>query len=268
MKKRILFTILLLILLSISCSNNSSSGKVKGKSDTIVIGCMALNKESVEEISKLMAKEGYKIEVKVFDGSTLPALALSANEIDGLILNQKLWIESFNKTHNSHLVMLDGFQYASLNGIYSSKYKSLEEIPDGATITISNDPSNMDRGLRFLERLGFLKLGEKKGEFYNMLDIKENTKNINFIEVEITSTAGSYKDADASITFSSVMKNAGFDANSYIVEDGEYDKFPIGLVVNEGNKNAQWAKDMIKVANTEEYKKKFDEIFQGAYIIF
>ena len=126
----------------------------------------------------------------------------------------------------------------------------------------------MDRGLRFLERLGFLKLGEKTGEFYNMLDIKENPKNINFIEVEITSTAGSYKDADASITFSSVMKNAGFDASSYIVEDGEYDKFPIGLVVNEGNENAQWAKDMIRVANTEEYKKKFDEIFQGAYIIF
>ena len=267
MKKRILFTILLLILLSISCSNNSSSGKVKGKSDTIVIGCMALNKESVEEISKLMAKEGYKIEVKVFDGSTLPALALSANEIDGLILNQKLWIESFNKTHNSHLVMLDGFQYASLNGIYSSKYKSLEEIPDGATITISNDPSNMDRGLRFLEKLGLLKLGEKTGEFYSMLDIKENPKNIKFLEVEITLTAGSYKDVDATIANSIAMKNAGYDARSYIVEDGEYVYFPNGLVVNEGSETSQWVQDFVKATQTEEYRNRFDEIFQGAFFL-
>ena len=162
---------MMLILLMASCSNKASSSN-----DTIVIGCMALNAEAVEEIKRLMEKEGYKMEVKVFDGNNLPALALSANEIDGLILNHKPWIDTFNKANNSHLVLVDGFKYASLNALYSSKHKTLEEIPDGATITISNDPSNMDRGLRFLEKLGLLKLGEKTGEFYTMLDIKENPK--------------------------------------------------------------------------------------------
>ena len=215
-----------------------------------------------------MENEGYKMEVKIFDGNNLPALALSANEIDGLILNHKPWIDTFNKANNSHLVLVDGFKYASLNALYSSKHKTLEDIPDNAVITISNDPSNMDRGLRFLEKLGLLKLGEKTGEFYTMIDIKENPKNIKFLEVETTSTAGSYADADATITFSSVMKNAGFDAHSYIVEDGEYNNFPTGLVVNEGNENSQWAKDIVKVTQTEEYKNKFNEIFKGAYIIY
>lgn len=254
---------MMLILLMASCSNKASSSN-----DTIVIGCMALNAEAVEEIKRLMEKEGYKMEVKVFDGNNLPALALSANEIDGLILNHKPWIDTFNKANNSHLVLVDGFKYASLNALYSSKHKTLEEIPDGATITISNDPSNMDRGLRFLEKLGLLKLGEKTGEFYTMLDIKENPKNIKFLEVETTSTAGSYADANATITFSSVMKNSGFDAHSYIVEDGEYNNFPTGLVVNEGNENSKWAQDIIKVTQTEEFKNKFNEIFQGAYIIY
>ncbi|WP_028331117.1 MetQ/NlpA family ABC transporter substrate-binding protein [Brachyspira alvinipulli] len=266
MKTKILSILFMVLLLS--CSNSNNTEKVKSKNDTIVIGCMPLNVQAVEEIKRLMENEGYKIEIKVFDGNNLPALALSANEIDGLILNHKPWIDTFNKANNSHLVLVDGFKYASLNALYSSKHKSVEEIPDGATITISNDPSNMDRGLRFLERLGLLKLGEKTGEFYTMLDIKENPKNINFLEVETTSTAGSYKDVDATITFSSVMKNAGFDAHSYIVEDGEYNNFPTGLVVNEGNETSQWSKDLVKVTQTEEYKNKFNEIFQGAYIIF
>lgn len=268
MKKILSILLMLFAVLLASCSNNSSSNEAKSKDDTIVIGCMALNVQAVEEIKRLMENEGYKMEVKVFDGNNLPALALSANEIDGLILNHKIWIDTFNRANNSHLVMVDGFQYSSYNALYSSKYKSLEEIPDGANITISNDPSNMDRGLRFLEKLGLLKLGEKKGEFYNMLDIEENPKNFKFLEVEITSTAGSYQDADATIASSSVMKNAGFDAKSYIVEDGEYYKFPVGLVVNEGNENAQWVQDLIKVTQTEEFKNKFDEIFQGAFFLY
>ena len=141
-------------------------------------------------------------------------------------------------------------------------------MPSNATITISNDPSNMDRGLRFLDKLGLIKLGEKSGEFYGVLDIIGNPKNINFLEVEITSTAGAYKDADYTIASSVIMKNAGYDANSYIVEDGEYIDFPTGLVVNRGNENNQWVKDLVKVTQTEEYKNMFNEIFQGAYMIF
>lgn len=268
MRTKLFITIAFVSLLLSSCSNSKySNQKVKDKNDVITIGCMALNVEAVEEIKTLMERDGYKIEVKVFDGNNLPAMALSANEIDGLILNHKPWIDTFNKANNSDLVLVDGFKYASLNGLYSSKHNSIEQIPSNATITISNDPSNMDRGLRFLDKLGLIKLGEKSGEFYGVLDIIDNPKNIKFLEVETTSTAGSYKDADATITFSSVMKNAGYDANSYIVEDGEYIDFPTGLVVNRGNENNQWVKDLVKVTQTEEYKNRFDEIFQGAFII-
>lgn len=268
MRTKLFITITFVSLLLSSCSNSKDSNqKVKDKNDVITIGCMALNVEAVEEIKTLMERDGYKIEVKVFDGNNLPAMALSANEIDGLILNHKPWIDTFNKNNNTDLVFVDGFKYASYNGLYSSKYNSLQEIPSNATITISNDPSNMDRGLRFLDKLGLIKLGEKSGEFYGILDIIDNPKNIKFLEVEITSTAGAYKDADATIASSSVMKNAGYDANSYIVEDGEYIDFPIGLVVNRGNENSQWVKDLVKVTQTEEYKNRFDEIFQGAFII-
>lgn len=232
------------------------------------IGCMPLNEPAVQEIAKMMEPLGYTVEVRVFDGNNLPAIALKDGDIDSLILNHLPWINTFNDQNNSELVMVEPYMYASLFGFYSAKYDSIADIPDNATIIVSNDPSNMQRSLEFLEKLEFIKLGEKKGEFYTSLDIIENSRNIQLVEVETTATASSFNDADGSISFSSVMKNAGIDAYSYLAEDGKYVNYPTGLVVNKGNEDAKWVNDLIEVVNTEEYKEKFNEIFQGAYVLF
>lgn len=235
---------------------------------SFTIGCMPLNEPAVQAIADMLKPEGYDVKVMVFDGNNLPAIALKDGSIDSLILNHLPWIKTFNEQNNCEIVLVEPFKYASLFGLYSSKYKSVEEIPAGATITISNDPSNMDRSLKMLEAIGFIKLGEKSGNFYTVLDIKENLKDIKFLEVETTATAASYKDVEATISFSSVMMNAGIDAFSYLVQDDKYIDFPTGLCVLKGNENSEWAQAVMKVTATEEYTKRFNEIFQGAYILF
>jgi len=64
------------------------------------------------------------------------------------------------------------------------------------------------------------------------------------------------------------LRNAGYDAYSYLAEDGENVNYHNGLVVNSGDENSQWAKDLVGVTQTEEFAKRFDEIFQGAYMLF
>lgn len=259
-------------VLFVGCTSNTG-GSTPVESETsnkkeFTIGCMPLNEPAVQEIATLMEPMGYHVEVKVFDGNNLPAIALKDGDIDSLILNHLPWLNTFNNENNSELVMVEPYMYASLFGFYSAKHDSIEEIPDNASVIVSNDPSNMERSLEFLQKLGFIKLGEKKGEFYTILDIEENPKNIQLVEVETTATASSFQDADGSIAFTSVMRNAGIDAYSYIAEDGKHVNYPTSLVVNKGNEDAKWVQDVMKVTQTEEYKEKFNEIFQGAYILF
>ena len=229
---------------------------------------MPLNEEAVQVVKELMADKGYEMEVMVFDGNNLPAEALMADEIDCLLLNHLPWINNFNEQNGSELTMVKGFTYASLFGIYSAKHDSIEDIPENGTIIVSNDPANMHRSLLFMQKLGLIKLGEQSGDCSTVLDITENPKNLQIVEVETTNTAGSFQDADASISFSSVMRNAGIDAHSYLAEDGEYVNYPTGFFVNKGDEESAWAKALIEVTNTEDFQKKFDEIFQGAYMIF
>lgn len=270
--KRTIKIIAALLLVGLSaalvtgCANKEEAKEADKKE--FKIGCMPLNEPAVQVISDMMKEKGYKMEVVVFDGNNLPAIALKDNSIDGLMLNHLPWIKTFNEQNNSNLVMVEPYMYASIFAIYSSKHKTIEDIPKNATITISNDPDNMQRSLKLLEKVGLITLGEKKGEFFTTLDIKENKKNIKFLEVETTATASSYKDADATIGFSSVMKNAGIDAFSYIADDGQSVNFPTGLVVNEGNEKAPWAKALVECSQTKEFKDKFNEIYQGAYVLF
>lgn len=267
-------TISILAVLSIGCSStdeaqeSSETNEKESNKTEFTVGCMPLNEPAVQEIANMMKEKGYDVEVKVFDGNNLPAIALKDGDIDSLILNHLPWINTFNDQNNSELVMVEPYMYASLFGFYSSKHDSIEEIPNGATIVVSNDPSNMERSLEFLQSLGLIELGEKSGEFYTVLDIEDNPKNLNLMEVETTATASSFQDADASISFSSVMRNAGIDPESYIEQDGKHIDYPTGLVVNKGNENETWVKDIIEVVQTEEFIQAFNEIYQGAYVLF
>ena len=265
--KSVVALVMVALMVTVLVGCGEKKDEVSNDKKEFKIGCMPLNEPIVTLISDMMVEKGYKMEVVVFDGNNLPAIALKDGSIDGLMLNHLPWIKTFNEQNGSDLMMVKPYMYASIFGLYSSKYDSIEEIPKNATITISNDPDNMQRSLLLLEKVGLIKLGAKKGDFATTLDIVENPKNIKFSEVETTATASSYKDADATIAFSSVMKNAGIDAKSYIVNDGNSANFPTGLVVDKGNENTPWAKAIMEVTQTEEYKNKFDNIYQGAYVI-
>ena len=256
-KKMALLLCLLLAFIAFAGCGQKQNTDTQGEEKTkISIGCMPLNEEAVQVVKELMADKGYEMEVMVFDGNNLPAEALMADEIDCLLLNHLPWINNFNEQNGSELTMVKGFTYASLFGIYSAKHDSIEDIPENGTIIVSNDPANMHRSLLFMQKLGLIKLGEQSGDYYTVLDITENPKNLQIVEVETTNTAGSFQDADASISFSSVMRNAGIDAHSYLAEDGEYVNYPTGFFVNKGDEESAWAKALIEVTNTEDFQKK------------
>lgn len=80
-------------------------------------------------------------------------------------------------------------------GLYSKKIKSLDELKDGATIAVPNDPSNEARALKLLARSkGLIKV--KDGELITTKDI-ENPKNFKFTELEAAAIPRAMDDIDA-----------------------------------------------------------------------
>ncbi|MGJ0846164.1 MetQ/NlpA family ABC transporter substrate-binding protein [Tissierella praeacuta] len=249
-------------------NSGAEKEEAKGTPVKVKIGCMSITEPIITFLSEGLKDKGFEIEAVVFDGNHLPATALRDGNVDGVILNHLVWLNTFNKENGSDLVMPEPYMYYFRNALYSSKYDSIEAIPEGATIAVPGDPANLDRSLRILEELGFLKLGEKTKEFYSLVDVEENIKDVTILETEITATARSFKDVDAIICGANAMRDAGYDQTDFLFEDKSNEDYPLGLIVRSEDKNEDWVKAVLEYQKQEEFKEKFNNRYDFTYVLF
>lgn len=128
----------------------------------------------------LAADAGITLDIVEFDDYVLPNEALAAGELDA--------------NYFQHLPYLDaqiaekGYEFTPGAGVhiepyaaFSSKYDSIDTVPDGATIAITNDAANQIRGLRVLETVGLLTGVTDESNVLN-LTAEQNLHGLKFIE--------------------------------------------------------------------------------------
>ena len=112
-------------------------------------------------------------------------------------------------------------------GVYSKKYDSLEELPDGATILISNSVADHGRVLAMLEEKGLIKLADDVEKVKAEVgDIVENPKNLEFdanYEAALMPQLYNNDEGDALLINSNYAIDAGLNPmeDSIVLEDKE-----------------------------------------------
>ena len=156
-------------------------------------------------------------------------------------------------------------------GLYAGKTKSLDELKDGASIAIPNDGSNEARALYLLEQEGLIKLNEDAGFTATILDIAENPKNLDIIEVAAAQLPRSLEDVDFAVINGNYAIQAGLNASTdaLAVEsaDGEAAKtYPNILCVKEGNENNEAIKALAEILTGPDVAKYINDTFAGAVV--
>ena len=128
----------------------------------------------------LAAAAGIDLEIREFDDFVLPNEALASGEIDANYFQHLPYLEA--------QIAEKGYQFEHGAGVhiepyaaFSSKYKSFDEVPDGATIAITNDVANQIRGLRVLESIGQLN-GITDDSTVISLTPEQNPRGFTFVE--------------------------------------------------------------------------------------
>jgi D-methionine transport system substrate-binding protein len=100
-------------------------------------------------------------------------------------------------------------------GIYSDKLTSLDQVPDGGLVLLSNNVSNVARGLYLLQEAGLITLPYKYGDTSSQAltitenDIVDNPKNLTFRQVEPAQIPRSLPDAALGLINGNVALEAG-----------------------------------------------------------
>jgi len=127
----------------------------------------------------------------------------------------------------------------------------------------------MSRSLLLLKEAGLITLKEKTGNFYTVLEIGDNPKNISLIETEITQTARSIHDVDAIISSAYFVSEAAkLDPKDFLFEDPQNKEYALGLIVRSEDLESEWTKEAMKTLRSEKYRQKFQAHYQGKYILY
>ena len=249
--------------------SEAATTEAKKEPVTLKIGCVAATEPCVQIMKEAMEGTGYEVEVVVFDGNNLPAEALNAGDIDGLFCNSLKWMNTFNEENNADLAMAFPY-YFSYAGLYSAKWDSPEAFPDGAKVIVSNGLSNIDGGLRILQNAGLITLAETPSEnnFYSIIDIVENPKNIQITPAELTTAMSSINDVDA-VVAAVIVKESGVMSPSEHMGLSTRDQMtPQGLIVSGKDENAEWVSVAKEQMEQQKWYDAFNERFDGTFILY
>ena len=250
--------------------SEAATTEAKKEPVTLKIGCVAATEPCVQIMKEAMEGTGYEVEVVVFDGNNLPAEALNAGDIDGLFCNSLKWMNTFNEENNADLAMAFPY-YFSYAGLYSAKWDSPEAFPDGAKVIVSNGLSNIDGGLRILQNDGLITLAETPSEnnFYSIIDIVENPKNIQITPAELTTAMSSINDVDGVVASAVIVKESGVMSPSEHMGLSTRDQMtPQGLIVSGKDENAEWVSVAKEQMEQQKWYDAFNERFDGTFILY
>ncbi|RCX18592.1 D-methionine transport system substrate-binding protein [Fontibacillus phaseoli] len=250
-----------------SSSNEASSGQESNKPDNkkIVIGLLAREEPDVQYVAEKLKAEGYDIETRVFSDNIALNTATEDGSLDANYFQNKPYLKSFNESKNTHLAAYGPEIFTTPVLFVSKKYKSIDELPDGAKVGIANDSANRARELQLLEANGLIKLKEGV-DLPTLLDIEENPKNLNFVETDPRNRVGIFPDLDAMTAPSITVYQMNDPEVVTLFEETKevYSNYGgIIFVVKEGYENTEWLDKAIALMTSQEYGDWLLETYHG-----
>ena len=260
------------VLTGVLVAGTLSTG-VYAKDDdkTITVAASATpHTEILEEAKPLLEKEGYDLEVTVFDDYVRPNEVVESGEFDANYFQHIPYLEQFNEEKGTHLVNAGGIHYEPF-GIYPGTKDSLDDLADGDSIAVPNDTTNEARALLLLQDNGIITLKDGAGLNATVKDIEENPHNVEIVELEAAQVARVTGETAYVVLNGNYALEAGFsvakDALAYEQADSEAAKTYVNIIaVKEGNENSDKIKALVDVLKSDEIKDFINENYDGAVI--
>lgn len=258
--KKLLVLLSLFVLILSGCGDSAGSSTDSSEKDVLKVASLIPPMTDILELIKpQLLEEGIELEVVVLGNNVQPNEALATKEVDANFFQHVPYMEQFNNSRGANLVPITPIYFANY-GVYAKEYDSIDALPDGATVAIANDISNVDRSLQLLAQHGVIKLKDKTEAYWTVKDVIENPKNLKFEEVDLLMLARLYDDADAVVMTPAYAAPLGLTPKSdALLTEGVENEFAITLVAREDNKNDEKIKKLKEAMTSPEVKKFLEE---------
>ncbi|SFB31084.1 D-methionine transport system substrate-binding protein [Lentibacillus halodurans] len=257
--KKFGFLVLLIGLIVIVSACNSES--------TVKVGISGSDTTVWDFVAEKAKEEGINVEIVRFSDYVQPNLALAEGELDANAFQTVSYFDAFIEEHDLDLAPIATTVIAPM-GLYSEKYDSPEELPEGATIALPKEATNMGRGLLLLQEAGLIELEEDFDGNGSLDKIVDNPKNLQFETLVAAQTPRVLPDVAASIVNNGIAVDAGFSPlDDSIFHENETATPYINIIaVNEEDKDNEVLQQLADIYQSDDVKALIEEEYEGNQI--
>ena len=195
--------------------------------------------------------EAQKIE---FTDWITPNEALAAGDIDANLFQHVPFLNAAIKARGYNLVPIGATTVMPM-ALFSHKVKSLDQVPDGATVAIANDPVNGARGLQLFQKAALIALQPGVGDDATIEDITANPKHLRFLELEAAQLPRALDDVAVAQVSLSYLVMSGGDPDTALLTDGAGNPhYALNFVVRQDRRNDPRILRFVEIYRSPEVK--------------
>ncbi|HEX2314704.1 MAG TPA: MetQ/NlpA family ABC transporter substrate-binding protein [Thermomonospora sp.] len=251
-----------------ACGSGSDSGG-SGSDDVLTVGASPAPHAEILGYVKdnLAGKNGLKLEIKEFSDYVQPNLALNDGQLDANFFQHKPYLDDFSKSKGLKLAFVAPVHLEPL-GAYSKKVKSVNELPQGATVAIPNDATNGARALKLLADNGLITLKPGAGANATERDVATNAKGLKFKALEAAQLPRSLQDVELAVINGNFALEGGLTPakDALVLEKAQGNPYANGVVTKAGDENDPQVRKLVQLLQGPEVKKFIQDKYQGSVL--
>ena len=214
-------------------------------------------------IKPILEKQGYKVKLVEFNDYIQPNFALAEGSLDANVFQHIVYLKKFAQEHKLALTDLITIPTAPI-AIYSKKHKTLDDVKEGTTVGLPNDPTNQARALVLLDQLGWIKLRASFDPVRaSEKDIAVNTKKIKLLPLEAAQLPRSLGDTDYSFINGNYALASGLKLTEALVAEKISPNYINLVAIRTADKDKQFAKDLAAAYRSREFLDITNKHFAG-----
>jgi D-methionine transport system substrate-binding protein len=208
-------------------------------------------------IEPQLKKLGYTIKYVEFSVGVQPNDAVNRGQIDANIFQHSLYLNASNAAQGFDLVPVIQVPTPPM-GLFSQRHKSLDTVPDGATVTLPADPVNASRALNILAALGWVQLKPGVDPIkVSERDVIANPKRLKLVGLDAAQAPRSLADADLAAVQGNFVVASGLKLTDALKLEDMTPPYVNVVAVKRGNENAAFAKDIAAAYRSAEFQQVF-----------
>lgn len=255
MSKRLSGTVIFGIGLFLAACGNADTSSEDETEITVAFGVGTYEEHFRNGILPILEEQGYTVNIRTFSQNNQINPAMQEGSIDASVFQSTAYQDAVNDEIGASMTALT-FVPSAPQGLYSDSHTSLDEVTDGTTVAVPNDPVNQERAVRILENLGWVTVAEEAGTAdFDLTSVEPDQYDIVFSVLDPAQILVSLEDVDYGV----VNGNYIADSDRLIIDALKIENTPLEhriiVSVNEEDGGTQWAKDLKAAYESPEFEE-------------